>query len=151
MDKEVAVRKSQEVGERVRQFVAELRREVYGEKGFPDWGTLFSQIEELGVQIGDQVCREFVRQSVSKQAEQTPSEEHCPKCGRPVEQQGPEPKTLLTRRGEVGWQEPTGYCKKCRKAFFDLSVSATALRRWTKQSPRGALPILLSLFGKLSG
>jgi hypothetical protein len=35
-------------------------------QGHPHWGTLFSEIEELGVQIGDAVCREFVEQAVGQ-------------------------------------------------------------------------------------
>jgi hypothetical protein len=119
--KQRAARKAQEVREEVRQFVERLRRRVYGEHACPDWGTLFSEIEELGVQIGDSVCREFVQQAVSGQAGaggQRCRDECCPACGGPLQRRDPEPKPLLTRRGEVSWQEPQAYCTKCRKAFF---------------------------------
>ena len=95
-------------------------RGVRGARG-PAWGTLFSEIEELGVQVGDAVCRAFIQQSVSQQADDEPSccqQESCPTCGGPLDHRDPEPKPLLTRRGEVSWQEPQTYCKKCRKAFF---------------------------------
>lgn len=122
MDKKLAAaRKAQEVRGRIQQFAEQLRNEVYGARGYPDWGTLFSEIEELGVEIGDAVCREFIQQSVTEQAEDQQSggqHECCPTCGRTLEPQEPEPKPLLTRRGEVCWQEPQTYCKKCRKAFF---------------------------------
>jgi hypothetical protein len=119
--KQQAARKAQEVREEVRQFVERLRRRVYGDQAYPDWGTLFSEIEELGVQIGDSVCREFVQQAVSEQADSSGQRCHapcCPSCGSPLERRDSEPKPLLTRRGEVSWQEPQAYCQKCRKAFF---------------------------------
>ncbi len=40
MGKEAAVKKTREIREEVRRFVAELRQKVYGEQGCPDWGTL---------------------------------------------------------------------------------------------------------------
>jgi uncharacterized protein with PIN domain len=73
------------------------------------------------VQVGDAVCREFVQQSVGQQAqsrEQCGAEHRCPTCDGPLEARGAEPKPLLTRRGEISWQEPQTYCPKCRKAFF---------------------------------
>jgi len=121
MGKEVAARKAQGVGEEIRQFAVELRQKVYGVQGCPDWGILFSEIEELGVQIGDAVCREFVQQAVSDQAQggaQCGQEQPCPTCNGPLESRDPEPHPLLTRRGQIGWQEPQAYCPKCRKAFF---------------------------------
>jgi hypothetical protein len=97
-----------------------LRRRVYAQ-GYPEWGTLFSEIEELGVQIGDAVCREFVEQAVSRQASAEggwAGERRCPTCEGLLELRHAEPRPLLIRRGEVAWQEPQAYCGKCRKAFF---------------------------------
>ncbi len=120
MGKEMAARKAQEVREEIREFAEQLRRKVYAQ-GHPDWGTLFSEIEELGVQIGDAVCREFVEQAVAQQAcvEGESGREHrCPTCDGPLVSRDAEPHPLLTRRGEIAWQEPQAYCAKCRKAFF---------------------------------
>jgi hypothetical protein len=121
MGKEAVSKKAREVGNEIRRFAVQLRQKVYGGQACPDWGTLFSEIEELGVQIGDAVCREFVQQSVRQQAqtgEQGGQEHRCPTCDGPLEPRGVEPKPLLTRRGEIAWQEPQTYCGKCRKAFF---------------------------------
>ncbi|MCL6508424.1 MAG: hypothetical protein K6T59_15530 [Bryobacteraceae bacterium] len=118
MGKEMAAQKAQELKAEIRQFVGQLRQKVYPE-GHPEWGTLFSDIEELGVQIGDAVAREFTEQSVAGQAEAAAEREHrCPSCGGPVEARDPEPRPLLTRRGEIAWLEPQAYCGRCRKAFF---------------------------------
>lgn len=118
MDKKEAARKAAEVQDRVARFAQELLTEVYGETGAPEWGTLFSTIEELGVQVGDAVCREVVRLSVAQQAAQPTEEPVCPTCGNRCELREPEPKLLMTRRGEVAWAEPQSYCKHCRRAFF---------------------------------
>ena len=120
MGEEMAARKAQEVREEIRRFAEQLRRKVYAE-GHPDWGTLFSEIEELGVQIGDAVCREFVEQAVGQQActgGECGREHRCPTCDGPLERREAEPRPLLIRRGEIAWQEPQTYCPKCRKAFF---------------------------------
>jgi hypothetical protein len=119
MGKEAVARQAQEVGEEIQRFAEQLRRKVYA-RGYPDWGTLFSEIEELGVQIGDAVCREFVEQAVCQQAagEEGGREHRCPTCDGPLESRDAEPHPLLTRRGEIGWQEPQAYCPQCRKAFF---------------------------------
>jgi hypothetical protein len=120
MGKEMGARKAQEVREEIRQFAEQLRRRVYAQ-GHPDWGTLFSEIEEVGVQIGDAVCREFVQQGVSQQACADGGcgrENRCPTCDGPLEPRDAEPRPLLTRRGEIAWQEPQAYCPKCRRAFF---------------------------------
>jgi hypothetical protein len=116
MSKEAAASRVQEVREEIREFAEQLRRRIYAQ-GHPDWGTLFSEIEELGVQIGDAVCREFVQQAVRQQG-YGGGEDRCPTCDGPLEPRDAEPRVLLTRRGEIGWQEPQAYCPKCRKAFF---------------------------------
>ena len=120
MGKEAAAGKAQEVREEIRRFAEQLRRKVYAE-GYPEWGTLFSEIEELGVQIGDAVCREFLEQTVSQQAgsdAEVGRDHRCPTCDGPLEPREAAPRPLLTRRGEIAWQEPQAYCPKCRKAFF---------------------------------
>ena len=121
MGKEAIAGKAQEMREEIQRFAKQLREKVYAEKGYPDWGTLFSEIEELGVQLGDAVCREFVGQAVREHAqapEGAETEVRCPTCGGLLQRRDAEPRSMLTRRGEVHWQEPQGYCPQCRKAFF---------------------------------
>ena len=141
MSKEVAARKIQEVREDIREFAEQLRRNVYAQ-GSPDWGTLFSEIEEMGVQIGDAVCREFVGQAVSQQAcgaEQCGREHRCPTCDSLLERRDAEPRPLLTRRGEIAWQEPQAYCAKCRKAFFpSVEESGHSGGRWLQPGRFGS-------------
>jgi hypothetical protein len=94
-------------------------QKVYGPDGMP-WGTKFSDLEELSVQIGQAVSRSMINQAVINQAEHVPeTAEVCGVCGVAV-QCGPlpEPRALTTTVGSVQWSEPKRYCPKCRAAFF---------------------------------
>ena len=53
----------QKLHNRIKAIAQELRREVYGASGTPTWGTKFTEIEDLGVEIGDLVAREVFRQA----------------------------------------------------------------------------------------
>lgn len=87
-------------------------------------GTLFEEIEETGVEVGDAVACAVMRRAVERQAAEAPAKT-C-RCGRPLEEPTFEPHPLTTRRGEIGWNEPTGYCPQCRRAFFPSEPSVGA-------------------------
>lgn len=94
-------------------------RKVYGPDGMP-WGTKFSELEELAVQIGRAVSRGMIDRALADQAEHVPDQaETCGVCGGAV-QSGPppEPRALTTSVGPVRWSEPKRYCPECRAAFF---------------------------------
>ena len=94
-------------------------RKVYGPEGMP-WGTKFSELEELAVQIGRAVSRSLMNQALADQAGHVPeAAEDCGVCGGAV-QSGPppEPRALTTSVGPVQWSEPKRYCPQCRAAFF---------------------------------
>jgi len=94
-------------------------QKVYGVEGMP-WGTKFSDLEELAVQIGQAVSRSMMDQALAHQAQNVPEgAETCGVCGAAV-QSGPppEPRAMATTVGPVGWEEPKRYCPKCRAAFF---------------------------------
>jgi hypothetical protein len=91
---------------------------LYGEAG-PPWGTPFADLEELAVQLGQTLSTELLRQGLARQAATpAPQADACPTCGGPLTAADPEPRTVTTRAGAVGWQEPQRYCGRCRKAFF---------------------------------
>lgn len=92
---------------------------VYGAEGMP-WGTKFSDLEELAVQIGQAIAQGIIEQGVADQAEHVPQEaETCGVCGQAVRGgPSPEPQELTTSVGPVQWSEPKRYCPKCRAAFF---------------------------------
>lgn len=106
----------------VEEVAEKVVLQLYG--GAPPLGTLFGEIEELGVQVGDAVACAVMRQAVERQAEETPAKT-C-RCGHPLKEPTVEPHLLTTRRGEVGWNEPSGYCPQCRRAFFPPEPSLGA-------------------------
>jgi hypothetical protein len=97
---------------------------LYGEAG-PPWGTSFADLEELALHLGHTLSTELLRQGLARQAQTPPpSADVCPTCGGPLTTADPEPRTLTTRAGEVGWLEPQRPCGRCRKAFFPSVASA---------------------------
>jgi hypothetical protein len=92
---------------------------VYGPQG-PAWGTQFSDIEELAVQVGQAVSQQMVDQALQRQAaERVPAADQvCPGCGQRGQAAEPEPRVVTTRAGEAHWQEPHCYCPRCRRSFF---------------------------------
>lgn len=105
--------------DRIKQVAAELRRDLWGEKGCPEWGAKFTQIEDECCEVGDALVRELMGQGLEEQAEvveEGPVD--CGVCGRHAVEDDLEPKIITTRRGDVVWRERKYYCKRCRKAFF---------------------------------
>lgn len=111
---------SRKLQERIKDVATELRQEVYGSSGIPQWGTKFTEIEDVGVEIGDALACELISQSVQGQASKAEGvgRQECTVCGRSGEQDEVEPRIVRTRRGDAQWLESKGYCKHCRKAFF---------------------------------
>jgi hypothetical protein len=107
---------SQQLHTRIKAIAQELRQEAYGASGTPAWGTKFTEIEDLGVEIGDLLAREVIGQSLEDQASSL--EVPATVAGQDGEAGKSELRIVQTRRGEVSWQEPKGYDKPSRKAFF---------------------------------
>lgn len=106
-----------QVQERLREVAGELRQLMYGEKGCPEWGTLFREIEDDGMSVGLELARLLMEQSTADQAGQMP-EEAMQIPDDVVQPAGAEEATLQTPAGDVEWKQPCGYLKKGRKAFF---------------------------------
>ncbi len=64
-----------------------LVHEVYGAEGMP-WGTPFSELEDVSVELGQCLSRMIMQEAAGRQAEQTSDAaveyEVCPTCGQPV-------------------------------------------------------------------
>lgn len=92
---------------------------VYGPDGMP-WGTKFSTMEELAIQIGQAVSRSMMDQALAGQAQAVPDQaQACGVCGTVVRSgPPPEPRIVTTTVGTVPWNEPKRYCPRCRAAFF---------------------------------
>jgi hypothetical protein len=92
---------------------------VYGPDGMP-WGTKFSELEELAVEIGQTVSQNMIDQALARQAAAVPPEaETCSGCGGAVAPtDGSEPRAVTTTVGTARWEEPKRSCPRCRAAFF---------------------------------
>jgi len=53
-----------EIACKLADVARELREHIYGEQACPEWGTWFSQIEDKGMQVGLELARLFMQQSV---------------------------------------------------------------------------------------
>ncbi len=107
-----------EVRERLAEMAAEARRLVYGEEGFPEWGTSFAEIEDDGKEMGHEFIRLVIQQVAEEQAESLPSEALRTDTGEVARSIGTEQRVIETESGPVTWNEPKGYLPKSRKAFF---------------------------------
>jgi hypothetical protein len=92
---------------------------VYGPQG-PVWGTQFSDLEEVAVQVGRAISQQMLDQALQRQsAEAAPVEDQvCPTCQGPLKEGEPEPRIVKTRVGDAEWKEPSTTCPRCRRAFF---------------------------------
>ena len=105
------------IQERLGEMAAELRQMIYGEQGFPEWGTKFAQIEDEGMAGGLELARVLMEQSVSEQATHMPQEDlDCPE--ETAQPAGTDRADLKTQAGDVEWDEPAAYLNKARRAFF---------------------------------
>jgi hypothetical protein len=117
--KSIATKQVAELRHLIKGVAKNFVDRVYGPQG-PEWGTLFVDIEELAVQIGQAVSREMCDQALHQQAtEPVPvPDQVCPSCGQPLEAADPEPRIVKTRAGDAQWQEPHRHCRHCRRSFF---------------------------------
>jgi hypothetical protein len=94
-------------------------RHAYGPDGMP-WGTRFSDLEDMAVQVGRLLETEVLGAALRGQAASPPPADlrGCPTCAGPLNDQPPDPRHLDTRAGPVAWDEPTAFCPRCRRAFF---------------------------------
>jgi len=107
-----------EVRRRLAEMVAEARQLVYGEAGCPEWGTLFSEIEDDAKEVGHEFIRVLMQQTAEGQAATLPAEALTTDAGEIAQSVGSEERTIETESGEVSWDEPKAYLPKSRKAFF---------------------------------
>jgi len=110
---------SQQLQDRIEALAADLRKELYGPKGYPPWGTKFVEIEDQTGEVGDALACAMLSQSLRQQAEaEGHSADKCGGCGEPIPLEEIAGRLLQAKRGDAAWQESYGRCKRCRKAFF---------------------------------
>ena len=114
---------------RLEGMAKNLVLEVYGPDGMP-WGTAFSELEDVSVELGQCLSRMIMEEAAGRQADQTahapPEYAVCPTCGQPVGEPKSRSRPLTTRAGEVRWEEPRRYCRKCRRSFFPSGEESAA-------------------------
>jgi hypothetical protein len=92
---------------------------LYGPNG-PAWGTKLTEIEDVLLEIREVLTEKMLDLSLGQQAASDRPEafRSCPGCHQPLACEDDNPRILQTRAGEAQWQEPEGYCRRCRRAFF---------------------------------
>jgi hypothetical protein len=92
---------------------------LYGPDG-PAWGTKLTEIEDVLLEIREVLTEKMLDLTLGQQAASERPEPYrtCPGCHQPLACEEDNPRILRTRAGEAQWQEPEGYCRRCRRAFF---------------------------------
>ena len=109
------------------QELAELiSEERFGEAGSPREFS-FSEIEEIGHQVGRLAAGTVDQTLQQRHAEHLTETAACPGCGCacPVKQRE---RALQTRDGTVAFDEPVCYCRACERDFFPSASAAPAGR-----------------------
>jgi hypothetical protein len=111
------------VQQRLRELAREIRGLLYGVTACPAWGTKFREIEADGMSVGLEVARLVMEQSVAEQAGQMPATA-LRVAGDVAAPAGAATMPVVTEAGRVEWDQPCGYLKKGRKAFFPSAPGA---------------------------
>lgn len=95
---------------------------IYGPKGLP-WGTRLTELEDVILAVRQALSEEMLAQALQRQSanasERPEAYRACSSCQGPIElEPDPEPRDVTTRVGNAEWEEPNGYCRKCRRSFF---------------------------------
>lgn len=108
------------------QIAREARVELFGPDGIPEWGTKFVDIERQALDVGHEVARIIIEQSVAQQSQQQPPDKALQlDCENAAELSGESsPLTIATRAGRVNWDQPLARPEKSAAAFFPSGQSA---------------------------
>ena len=113
---------------RVREMVASLAKEYQRELAAA--GT-FVALEELTAEIGDEFGRQLCENELLDRAKRAANVEQCecPECGSLCPRGEPEPVVLQGLRGPLAFNQPSYFCRRCRRSFFpsgrSLGVAGT--------------------------
>jgi hypothetical protein len=93
---------------------------LYGPDG-PVWGTRLTDLEDTILALRQILSEKMLDETLARQAnahDQQPAACHCPSCHQPLACDDTYQRIVQTRAGEAEWDEPEGYCNRCRRAFF---------------------------------
>jgi len=102
---------------RLLELANEIQEIVGGWQHSDGRAMTFSELEDECIEVGDLLTAAILEGRVSER----PVEERacCPSCHREAcLSEEMEPRVLQTDRGEVCWNEPSYYCRHCRRSFF---------------------------------
>ena len=107
---------------RVKAMVEQLAREHQRELAAA--GT-FVDLEKLTAEMGDEVSRQLCENELASRSERASKLEQCecPKCGALCPRGEPEPVVFQGLRGEIGFNQPSYFCSRCRRSFFPAGRS----------------------------
>ena len=127
-----------EIASKLADVARELREHIYGEQACPKWGTRFTEIEDQGMQVGLELARMFMQQSVQHQADGEIQSQavDCDGEQAVIDKNRQHETTLDTPAGEVEWKQTTeDSTEEIPSRFFSLRP-----RHWdlmlTKRFPR---------------
>ena len=130
---------SQQLQCRIEEVAGDLRKELYGPKGYPPWGTKFVEIEEQTGEVGDALACAMLSQSLREQAEiEGNTDGKCGGCGDPIPLDEIAGRLLQAKRGGPSRKRRIG-----RDAAQQGGCGLTVLgeseikRRWPSTSTRG--------------
>lgn len=109
---------SVKVSARLAEVARELRAELYGAEGYPEWGTKFVEIEAQVLAVGHELARHMAAQALAEQARHVPPQAFTDQRGEEARPGGTAKRELETPAGSVAWREPQAYLPKARKDFF---------------------------------
>lgn len=111
---------------RVKAMVEELAREHQRELAA---AGMLVDLEELTCQIGNEFARQLCEGELGNRARQAAELERCecPECGLLRPRGRSEPVVLQGLRGEVGYNQPSYFCRRCRRSFFPAGRAAGTL------------------------
>jgi len=119
-----------------------LSGEAYGPEG-PGLDVDLAGMEELATIMQHALLAGFCEEMTQRQADRLPATQACPECGcecevesfpkpaagaepaaaqekeqEPPDKKPPEPRRMQLRHGSFALQEPSCYCRRCRRSFF---------------------------------
>ena len=108
---------------RVREMVEQLAREHQSELAAA--GTLMD-LEELTAEIGDEVSRQLCENELVDRGRKAAhlDEYACPECGSLCPRGEAEPVVIQGLRGDLGFSQPSYFCRRCRRSFFPAGQSS---------------------------
>ena len=114
---------SPEVAVQLVDMARQMRQLMFGGDGVPEWGTQFSRIEDEALEVGRELSRLIMQQSVGEQSSRLPKQA----LQEPEEAAaviGTQPAVIETTAGEVQWDQPKSRLSKARRDFFPSGQSA---------------------------